>query len=53
LIEEQGFFSFWEDLLIASVHFEKSARLWNPTLTPARYMKGLIPDKIIAYRISA
>jgi hypothetical protein len=29
-------------------------RPWSdPTLTPARYMKGLIPDKIIAYRISA
>jgi hypothetical protein len=26
---------------------------FNPTLTPARYMQWLIPDKIIAYRISA
>jgi hypothetical protein len=25
----------------------------DPTLTPARYMQWLIPDKIIAYRISA
>jgi hypothetical protein len=25
----------------------------NPTLTPARYMQWLIPDKIIVYRISA
>ena len=24
----------------------------DPTLTPTRYMQGLIPDKIIAYRIS-
>ena len=25
----------------------------NPTLTPTRYMQGLIPDKIIAYEIFA
>jgi hypothetical protein len=25
----------------------------DPTLTPARYMKWLIPDKIMVYRISA
>src|SRR5262245_55951262 len=26
---------------------------FNPTLTPTRYMQGLIPDKIIAYEIFA
>jgi hypothetical protein len=30
----------------------KQAQL-DPTLTPARYMQWLIPDKIIVYRISA
>ena len=30
---------------------EMAAEL-NPTLTPARYMQELIPDKIIAYGIS-
>jgi hypothetical protein len=29
------------------------ALCWNPTLTPARYMLGLIPDKIIACGIFA
>jgi hypothetical protein len=26
---------------------------FDPTLTPARYMQWLIPDKIMVYRISA
>ena len=28
-------------------------KAFHPTLTPTRYMQGLIPDKIIAYEIFA
>jgi hypothetical protein len=28
------------------------SHVFHPTLTPARYMQELIPDKIIAYGIS-